>query len=112
MQLTFGPLPGWWLSKEEERTLSPILPAPSWDIVFKAAGFSGPDLDVHDCESEETYSFSILMSTAQAEEPSNFRSDSVVIVTGSASSYQDEVWLSALQESIAAATGGTLPRLD
>ncbi|KAJ5893428.1 hypothetical protein N7495_005119 [Penicillium taxi] len=112
MQLTFGPLPGWWLSEEEERKLSPILSAPSWDRVLKAAGFSGLDLDVHDCESEETYSFSVLMSTAQSEEADSSRFNPAVIVTGGSSSYQDEVWLRALQDSIATITGGALPSIE
>ncbi|QQK46332.1 Lovastatin diketide synthase LovF [Penicillium digitatum] len=112
MQLTFGLLPGWWLSEEEERKLSPIMQSPSWDRVLKAAGFSGLDLDVHDCESEETYSFSVIMSTAQPEEPSISHAEPAVIVTGDTSSYQDEVWLRALQESIAAATGGSLPIIE
>ncbi|KAJ5538114.1 hypothetical protein N7494_007593 [Penicillium frequentans] len=112
MQLTFGPLPGWWLSEEEERKLSPILSAPSWDRVLKAAGFSGLDLDVHDCESEETYSFSVLMSTAQPEAASSPSSDSVVIVTGGTSSYQDEAWLRALQDCIATVAGDNLPSVE
>ncbi|KAJ5548829.1 hypothetical protein N7513_006063 [Penicillium frequentans] len=112
MQLTFGPLPGWWLSEEEERKLSPILSAPSWDRVLKAAGFSGLDLDVHDCESEETYSFSVLMSTAQPEAASSPSSDSVVIVTSGISSYQDEAWLRALQDCIATVAGDDLPSVE
>jgi NADPH:quinone reductase-like Zn-dependent oxidoreductase len=98
--------------EEEERKLSPVLSAPFWDRVLRGAGFSGLDLDVHDCESEEIYSFSVLMSTAQFDEPSNPRFDPVVLVSGGTSSYRDEAWLRTLQDSIATATGGIVPSIE
>ncbi|KAJ6153516.1 hypothetical protein N7470_006475 [Penicillium chermesinum] len=40
MQLIFGTLPGWWLSEESDRKMSPNVPLETWDSVFRATGFS------------------------------------------------------------------------
>ncbi|KAK7977184.1 hypothetical protein PG988_004674 [Apiospora saccharicola] len=64
IQFTFGLLPGWWLSEEPERQSSPSLTIPFTDRVLKAAGFSGIDLDIRDCESDDMRSISVIMSTA------------------------------------------------
>ena len=80
--------------------------------MLTGAGFSGLDLEVHDCESEEIYSFSVIMSTAQSDETRSPRLDPVVILSGNNSSYPDETWLGTLQKSIAATTGGNIPDIE
>lgn len=97
------------VGEDEERKLSPILSIPLWEQTLKATGFGGIDLEVHDCESEELYSFSVLMSTAKAGEIKSPRLDPVVIVWDSTLSVSDEAWVETLQESIAATTGGNAP---
>ena len=64
VQFVFGLLPGWWLSQEKVRESSPSLSIPFWDQILKDAGFTGVELEIHDCESEELYSISTIMSTA------------------------------------------------
>ncbi|KAL2813950.1 hypothetical protein BDW59DRAFT_24526 [Aspergillus cavernicola] len=99
--LTFGLLPGWWLSEEPERKSSPSLTIPFWNEVLTCSGLSGVDLEVHDCESDDFYSLSAMMSTVPqelAEYPSE-----VAIVCGI--SPPPPEWLSELQAAIAGITG-------
>ena len=80
--------------------------------MLRGAGFSGLDLDVHDCESEELYSFSVIMSTAQSDETRSPRLDPVVILTDNTFPNSNEAWLGTLQNSIATATGGNIPDIQ
>lgn len=72
-----------------------------WDRVLRKTGFNGVEIEVHDCESEELYCFSTIMSTATAKSPT-FNSD-VVLVTQTPSA--PDSWLEALKTSIAEVTG-------
>jgi hypothetical protein len=36
--------PGWWLSEEPDRKMSPNVPLETWDSVFRATGFPGCQL--------------------------------------------------------------------
>ncbi|KAF2194360.1 putative polyketide synthase [Zopfia rhizophila CBS 207.26] len=108
VQFVFGLVPGWWLSEEEERTSSPSLSVPFWDKILKGAGFTGVDLEVHDCESEELYSFSTIMSTAQPSQPQKLGPEDIVLVTsGKAPPPSD--WQESLQHAIAATTSQNGP---
>lgn len=78
IQLVFGTLPGWWLSTEEERKLSPSLPVASWNKLLQRTGFSGIDLDVQDSEDVSFSSLSVIMSTAAGDAPQ--RPSSVALV--------------------------------
>ncbi|KAI0973114.1 hypothetical protein F4678DRAFT_478324 [Xylaria arbuscula] len=82
IQFTFGLLPGWWLSEEPERQSSPSLTIPFCDRILRNAAFSGVDLEVRDCESEDMYSISVIMSTVPRTPPELKRmiSHSVVLV--------------------------------
>ncbi|KAL8720573.1 MAG: hypothetical protein Q9225_002592 [Loekoesia sp. 1 TL-2023] len=104
LQFAFGLLPGWWLSEEEERELSPSLSIDMWNRVLRSTGFSGIETEVRDCESQELYSFSVIMSTATSSAPI-FNPD-VVLVTGN--STPPDSWMTGVQYSIAALTG-TMP---
>lgn len=86
----------------DERNLSPILSAAAWDAVLGETGFSGRDLDVHDCESEDLYTMSVIMSTALQVKPETPNSPSVVLVHSNVACY--EHWMTVLQDSIAAIT--------
>lgn len=66
----FGVLPGWWLGKEEWRSLSPTVDEATWDQVLRENGFSGNDLVLRDYESEACHLFSIMVSTAESTLPS------------------------------------------
>ncbi|KAF4537771.1 Reducing type I polyketide synthase [Lasiodiplodia theobromae] len=78
IQLVFGTLPGWWLSTEEERKLSPSLPVASWNKLLQRTGFSGIDLDVQDSEDVSFSSLSVIMSTAAGDAPQ--RPSSIALV--------------------------------
>ncbi|KAJ5219498.1 hypothetical protein N7468_008702 [Penicillium chermesinum] len=67
MQLIFGTLPGWWLSEESDRKMSPNVPLETWDSVFRATGFSGVDFEIADCEEPDFSSESIIISTAKSQ---------------------------------------------
>ncbi|KAK1621871.1 hypothetical protein BDP81DRAFT_411731 [Colletotrichum phormii] len=43
IQLIFGTVPGWWLSEEPERNMSPNVSLQVWDRALKETGFSGID---------------------------------------------------------------------
>ncbi|KAI9879283.1 MAG: hypothetical protein M1830_009013 [Pleopsidium flavum] len=101
LQFVFGLLPGWWLSEEEERKFSPSLSINMWDGVLHKTRFSGVETEVHDCESEELYSFSVITSTATSSAPT-FDSD-VVFVTGTPA--PPDSWLEELKISITGVMG-------
>ncbi|KAI8623341.1 reducing type I polyketide synthase [Xylariaceae sp. FL1651] len=104
LNLIFGSLPGWWLSEEPERKLSPNMSLETWDKYLRQAGFSGLDLNVWDCEDPEYQAMSCIMSTAQADQLPQFER-SVTIV------YADDPppssWTVSLMEKIVHETGVT-----
>lgn len=98
----FGLLPGWWLSKEKERQWSPSLSVGMWDSVLQKTGFGGIEMDLHDCEDEEFYSFSVISATAPKEVEAEPADLDTVIVTGKDTPPSE--WLGALQTSLADVT--------
>lgn len=113
VQFVFGLLPGWWLSQEKERESSPSLNIPFWDQLLKGAGFTGVDLEIHDCESEELYSISTIMSTAlPARLPKLPFGHDLVLVTSSRAP-PSQGWVDSFQSIVAAeGFGGTLPAVQ
>ncbi|KAK3683390.1 hypothetical protein B0T22DRAFT_430696 [Podospora appendiculata] len=107
LQFAFGLLPGWWLSVEPERNMSPSLTLDHWDRVLKATNFSGVEFEVHDCDSEEQYSFSAMISTAADPAPQTPTFDPVVLVAGGELP-NGSGWLQALKDSIAVRTGASV----
>jgi NADPH:quinone reductase-like Zn-dependent oxidoreductase len=73
-----------------------------WDEVLKRTGFEGVETEVHDCESEEFYSISVMMSTASSSKPQSYDSDIVLVTSESA---PPAPWLEDLKSSISTATG-------
>ncbi|KAG8157127.1 hypothetical protein KVR01_013117 [Diaporthe batatas] len=63
----FGTLPGWWLSTEPERQLSPCLTEAQWREALAGNGFNGVDLFLPDYESDICHENSILIATAAQE---------------------------------------------
>lgn len=107
VQLTFGLLPGWWLSEEPERVWTPSLSTPFWDQVLKEAGFTGVDLEIRDCDDNELYSLSTLMSTVPPTQPPRLPSAQDIIIVTSSNAPPPASWVETLQHTIAAATGST-----
>lgn len=75
-----------------------------WGRVLRNTGFSGVETEIHDCDSEEFYSFSVIMSTAVPSTPV-YHPD-VILITGGTT--PPDTWLTGVQFSIAAITG-TIP---
>ncbi|KAH6658934.1 hypothetical protein BKA67DRAFT_509967 [Truncatella angustata] len=114
LQFVFGLLPGWWLSEEPERELSPSLSIEMWDRVLHDTGFGGVELEAHDCENEEFYSFSIIASTALESSTTNGTTDvaqNVVLVVGDDSTLQQPSWswIEKLRSDICRIIGETPP---
>lgn len=61
----FGTFPGWWLSKEEWRSLSPVVDEERWSLVLKDNGFSENRVVLRDYENELCHVCSIMLSTAE-----------------------------------------------
>ena len=77
-----------------------------WDRVLQRNNFNGVELEVHDCESEELYSFSTIMSTASSGAPT-YNSE-VMLVT--ATPAPPNSWMDELKLEISAVTG-TVPEV-
>jgi acyl transferase domain-containing protein/NADPH:quinone reductase-like Zn-dependent oxidoreductase/NAD(P)-dependent dehydrogenase (short-subunit alcohol dehydrogenase family)/SAM-dependent methyltransferase/acyl carrier protein len=58
----FGSLEGWWLSKEDWRSQSPLLNESQWDGFLKEVGFSGNLLTIRDYASDVPHIASIIVS--------------------------------------------------
>ncbi|KAI9695823.1 MAG: Type I Iterative PKS [Bogoriella megaspora] len=63
LQFIFGTLPGWWLSIDQGRTLSPYLSPVEWDRLLRTTGFSGIDT-APPKEFAETFGVSVFVSQA------------------------------------------------
>ena len=111
VQLVFGTLPGWWLSKEPERKYSPNMPLGLWTGILGRTGFSGVDIAIRDCEDDRNYAMSVIMSTALPIVPTDYPKHVVLTYTGSPPPQQ---WLANLQESIMEKTyvTPTIEKLD
>lgn len=70
----FGLLPGWWLRPAPEghgySDQGPLLSASQWDQAFRAAGFSGLQLEFQDFEDPLYRQVSILITTNPGDPPS------------------------------------------
>ncbi|KAI0163985.1 reducing type I polyketide synthase [Xylariaceae sp. FL1272] len=83
LHIIFGSLPGWWLSEEQERSLSPNMSLEAWDRCLQAAGFSGLDLNAWDCEDSQHHAMSCIMSTALPPQEPEYESAVTVVYAGS-----------------------------
>lgn len=97
---TFGLLPGWWLSEDPERQLTPSLSPELWRSVLSATGFSGVDLEVRDCDSDEFYMISTMMSTATPGTPATTLNGPAEVLLVHAGSPPPMDWLQNLQVAL------------
>ncbi|KAL5042782.1 hypothetical protein BDW71DRAFT_210911 [Aspergillus fruticulosus] len=108
-QFVFGLLPGWWLSEEPQRALSPSLSSSSWDKSLRASGFSGVDFEVRDCESDEWCMMSVITSTAGPDPRLSIRLSDPVVIVQRKDAPCDQPWMEALRAALAVA--GQMPEL-
>jgi hybrid polyketide synthase/nonribosomal peptide synthetase ACE1 len=59
----FGGLPGWWLGKDDERTLSPCIEPDKWESILKSSGFSGID-SMSSYKKDEPLPLCVLLAQA------------------------------------------------
>lgn len=85
---TFGLVPGWWRSREEWRTLSPVIREQQWDECLKANGFTGNDLCLRDWQSDECHIFSIIVTKAEEQLPEKPSASKLLLVVDEQSGYQ------------------------
>ncbi|OQE38549.1 hypothetical protein PENCOP_c008G00808 [Penicillium coprophilum] len=102
IQMVFGTLPGWWLSEEPERRLSPTLTVDGWTSILDKSGFDGLDIEIGDSENRQEYGFSVMMATASVEPESPPRA-SVAIILPSKQAPPPQ-WIDDLTQSIEKAT--------
>ncbi|KAF2800561.1 ketoacyl-synt-domain-containing protein [Melanomma pulvis-pyrius CBS 109.77] len=102
-RMAFGLLPDQWLGEEEHRLLTPSLTVEMWIDVLQKNGFIGADIEVHDCESDELYSYSVIMSSADAPAPSYHLDVVIAVPTPS----PPQAWLNSMSDSVVAITGAT-----
>lgn len=67
-----------------------------WDRVLHKTGFRGVEAEVHDCDDDELYSFSVVSSTAVSAPP-KFNSDIALVTAGQSI---PESWIDQLRLSI------------
>lgn len=96
LQLIFGTLPGWWLSEEPERKMSPNAPLHYWEEVLKDTGFAGIDFEIGDCEEAERQSTSIIVATAKSQ--ANYPSSISIICRRESPPVR--TWLDSLSKEI------------
>lgn len=63
VNVCFGSLEGWWMSKEDWRQDGPLATEPRWEEAMRAANFSGIDLLLRDDGGDEESRFSSVMVT-------------------------------------------------
>ncbi|KAK2057592.1 hypothetical protein LY76DRAFT_97387 [Colletotrichum caudatum] len=102
IQLIFGTVPGWWLSEEPERNMSPNVSLQAWDRVLRETGFSGVDGHIEDCEQAEFQCSSVILSTAEPPERPSSPPPFVSIVYAEA---PPQAWLAELADTIGGVTG-------
>ncbi|KAF2729917.1 ketoacyl-synt-domain-containing protein [Polyplosphaeria fusca] len=106
-RMMFGLLPDQWLGEEENCLTTPILPVDAWDTALRRSDFTGVELDVHESESEELYSYSVIKASAVASAP--VFNPEVVIATPEC--LPPQPWVDELCNSIASVVGA-LPTIQ
>ncbi|TGJ85110.1 hypothetical protein E0Z10_g3631 [Xylaria hypoxylon] len=104
VQLVFGGVPGWWLSEEPDRKLSPNMSLDTWDKHLRETGFTGIDLSAWDCEDQAHQAMSCIVSTAKPSQKPVFER-SITIVYADDPPPSD--WTVSLMEKIVRETGST-----
>ncbi|TVY84967.1 Highly reducing polyketide synthase azaB [Lachnellula suecica] len=101
LQVVFGTLPGWWLSKEPYRKHSPNVSLEVWNKVFLETGFSGIEFEIGDCEEAEFQCTSLIVTSAVAE--ASYPPSISIVYIGTPVT----LWLQQLSEAIRQRTGVT-----
>ncbi|KAI2642646.1 hypothetical protein GGS21DRAFT_184157 [Xylaria nigripes] len=111
LNFTFGLRPEWWIGKEDEGTSTTSLSIDAWNSALQDAGFSGVDVEIHDCEDHDLYSLSVMLSTATICTKQEEVKPEVIIVLRGADSMLPIEWTEAICSEVMNITG-TLPPLQ
>ncbi|KAI1372099.1 polyketide synthase [Hypoxylon crocopeplum] len=100
IQLALGTLPEWWHSEDSFRGSSPNVSVKVWDGVLRETGFRGVDLDISDCEDDESQCTSLIV--ASAETKASYPTSVSIVHAGTP---PPQEWLQELGNTIQALTG-------
>ncbi|GAW26208.1 putative polyketide synthase [Rosellinia necatrix] len=107
----FGLAPGWWNCQEEWRATSPAIVEDQWHECLRANGFSGNDLCLRDFTNESCHIFSIILTTAEAEQKlDDYTPQGRFTVIVDSSSDTQRTFVASLEEALAPQLGSE--RLD
>ncbi|KAL8770831.1 MAG: hypothetical protein Q9194_005051, partial [Teloschistes cf. exilis] len=87
----FGLLPGWWLSSESYRNLSPCIVEQDWNDLLMQTGFSGVDIEFKDYEAEACRSWSALIATASPDVTQTPQASKATVILDTRSSEQQHM---------------------
>lgn len=104
-QMVFGTLPGWWLSSEPERKMSPNADVAMWNRTLRSSGFSAVEFAIGDCEHQEIQACSVIVATAEGI-PSF---PELVSIVGDDTTSQE--WMESLAREVSQITGCEHPTL-
>jgi acyl transferase domain-containing protein/NADPH:quinone reductase-like Zn-dependent oxidoreductase len=99
-QMTFGLLSDECLGDEEYRLLTPSLTVDAWNDALEKNGFTGLNVHVRDCECDDLYSYSVMMSSTATEALSYYQEVVIAIPTLAPA----QKWLESLTDAVAAIT--------
>ncbi|KAF9630911.1 reducing type I polyketide synthase [Lasiodiplodia theobromae] len=102
IKLTFGILPNWWLSKEQERRDCPMMSLNAWENTLRFHGFSGLDFHTHDFDDFSLRSATVMLSTAIGSRAFRYWPFCSIIHVGSSA---PPAWLQQLAVRIEELTG-------
>ncbi|KAJ8059505.1 hypothetical protein OCU04_011166 [Sclerotinia nivalis] len=87
----FGALEGWWLSTEDFRSDGPCISEETWNTILTQNGFTGVDFLIRDTDDPMYHEYSIMVSTANEEDPVPLPIQNIVFLIDLTSSLQQEV---------------------
>ncbi|KAL6867822.1 hypothetical protein J3F83DRAFT_765765 [Trichoderma novae-zelandiae] len=106
VQFIKGLFPSWWSGgrpDDEGSESSSLLSVSLWNRSLRQAGFTGVDIELHDCDNVDGFVSATIMSTLPRYPAgqSGIDAGKVVIVTSERAGNPPSEWLKALQHSIA-----------
>lgn len=104
INFTFGVLPGWWLFKDEWRSVSPLMNKADWNTVLSQNGFSGAEMVLDDFQDDLCHISSVIFSKATNLEPVAAPRPDILITVDTQSTKQLEL-SKVLKDKVLASAG-------
>ncbi|KAJ5792453.1 polyketide synthase [Penicillium pulvis] len=103
VQLVCGLCAEWWLNDDsdgKETFSSPTRSTSQWNALFRSTGFSGVDLEIRDCGSEDLYSRSTMLTTVAPLRRPSLAVEPILLVTHNQLNQIPPAWLTSLRTSL------------